>query len=250
MKGRPPSRDKGFRDGFYFEVFNKGATTGIKIRKETREEMTKAAEDYRKDGKLVIELGEHRKGVWVDIAPAEEKKRGRKKAVPVVAIADDDDNEGSEDMLLEAMGEVDLDAEGPKKSKGKGEISLEEALVREKLQAIKTPGGVNAKLVPIKEKKLVPVGSKQAAKAVAKKSEPVAAKPAKQEKAKPAKAPAKKEAPKAKAKPVAKKATKKVAPKAKPVAKKAAPKAVAKKKPAKPVAKKKPVKPVAKKKKK
>lgn len=61
--GRPPSKPIVFRDGFYIEVRNRGTDpgSGIKLRKETREEMLAAAEEYRKT-KLVIILGEYKDG--------------------------------------------------------------------------------------------------------------------------------------------------------------------------------------------
>lgn len=73
MKGRPPSRNKGLRDGYYLEVFNKGANTGIKIRKETEAEMVEAVEEYRKENKTVTVLGEHKKGEWMNPATANRK---------------------------------------------------------------------------------------------------------------------------------------------------------------------------------
>lgn len=61
--GRPPSGPPVFRDGFYIEVRNRGTDpgSGVKVRKETREEMLAAAEEYRKI-KLVVILGEYKDG--------------------------------------------------------------------------------------------------------------------------------------------------------------------------------------------
>lgn len=61
--GRPPSGPPVFRDGFYIEVRNRGTDpgSGVKLRKDTWEEMLAAAEEYRKT-KLVIVLGEYRDG--------------------------------------------------------------------------------------------------------------------------------------------------------------------------------------------
>ena len=61
--GRPPTRPVVFRDGFYIEVRNRGTDpgSGIKLRKESREEMLAAIEEYRKT-KLVIVLGEYKDG--------------------------------------------------------------------------------------------------------------------------------------------------------------------------------------------
>lgn len=72
--GRPPSKPIVFRDGFYIEVRNRGtdAGSGIKLRKDTKEEMLAAVEEYRKT-KLVIILGEYKNGEPV-ILPAKTKK--------------------------------------------------------------------------------------------------------------------------------------------------------------------------------
>jgi len=59
--GRPPTRPKELRDGFYIEVRNKGSKTGIKIRRDTKEEMLRAIKEYGKT-KEVIALGEFKKG--------------------------------------------------------------------------------------------------------------------------------------------------------------------------------------------
>lgn len=58
--GRPPTRPPVLKDGFYIEVRNRGMDpgTGIKIRKDTKEDMLAAADEYRKT-KLVIILGEY-----------------------------------------------------------------------------------------------------------------------------------------------------------------------------------------------
>ena len=65
--GRPPSGPPVFRDGFYIEVRNRGTDpgSGVKVRKETREEMLAAAEEYRKI-KLVVILGEYKDGEQVN----------------------------------------------------------------------------------------------------------------------------------------------------------------------------------------
>jgi metallophosphoesterase superfamily enzyme len=65
--GRPPTRPKKLRDGFYIEVRNKGAKNGIKIVRNTREEMLKAIKDYSKTKEVVI-LGESKNGKWVESA--------------------------------------------------------------------------------------------------------------------------------------------------------------------------------------
>lgn len=63
--GRPPTRQKDLRDGFYIEVRSKGSKTGIKIRRDNKEQMLTAIKDYRKT-KEVIVLGEYKNGKPVD----------------------------------------------------------------------------------------------------------------------------------------------------------------------------------------
>jgi hypothetical protein len=76
--GRPPTRAIRFRDGFYIEVRNKGASSGVKIRSDDYETMMNAAKDYQQ-GKEVTILGEHKKGKWVNEEAALEKKAHDKK---------------------------------------------------------------------------------------------------------------------------------------------------------------------------
>ena len=54
--GRPPTKPARLRDGFYIEVRNSGSQ-GIRIRRDTREQMLLAAEDYARTKDVVI-LGE------------------------------------------------------------------------------------------------------------------------------------------------------------------------------------------------
>jgi len=59
--GRPPTRQKALRDGFYLEIRNRKAKSGIKIRRDTEENMLNALKEYEKT-KDVIVLGEFKKG--------------------------------------------------------------------------------------------------------------------------------------------------------------------------------------------
>jgi hypothetical protein len=71
--GRPATRPARLKDGFYIEVRNEGSkTNGIKIRRDTREEMLMAVEDYRKIKDVSI-LGELRNDKWLDKADELEK---------------------------------------------------------------------------------------------------------------------------------------------------------------------------------
>lgn len=62
--GRPSTREKKLKDGFYIEVRNKGSKSGIKLRRESIEEMDKTILEYEKSKDIVI-LGESRNGKWM-----------------------------------------------------------------------------------------------------------------------------------------------------------------------------------------
>ena len=66
--GRPPTKPKNFRDGYYIEVHNKGSKTGIKIRRDNYEEMLRAIKDFEKTKDITI-LGESKNGKWVNDSP-------------------------------------------------------------------------------------------------------------------------------------------------------------------------------------
>ena len=78
--GRPPTRPVTLKDGFYIEVRNKGANSGIKIRSDNSEAMQDAAREYKKSKEVVV-LGEHKKGKWVteQATPASKTKAKAKK---------------------------------------------------------------------------------------------------------------------------------------------------------------------------
>jgi len=67
IMGRPPTKPKELRDGFYIEIRNIGSHTGIKIRRDNKEQMLSAIKEYEKT-KDVIVLGEFRKGKMVNKA--------------------------------------------------------------------------------------------------------------------------------------------------------------------------------------
>ena len=71
--GRPPTRPKKLKDGYYIEVRNTGATSGIKIRRDTEDEMMLAVKDYEKSKEVVI-LGESVNGKFVKDAKPVKKK--------------------------------------------------------------------------------------------------------------------------------------------------------------------------------
>ena len=63
--GRLPTRPITLRNGFYIEVKIKGAKNGFKIRSESRAEMMKSVDTYKKIKDVTI-LGELKKGKWID----------------------------------------------------------------------------------------------------------------------------------------------------------------------------------------
>jgi hypothetical protein len=71
--GRPPTRPKKLKDGYYIEVRNTGATSGIKIRRDTEDEMMLAVKDYEKSKEVVI-LGESVNGKFINDPKVVKKK--------------------------------------------------------------------------------------------------------------------------------------------------------------------------------
>jgi len=61
MMGRPSTRVKDLKDGFYIEIRNKNSKTGIKIRRDNKKQMLNAVEEYKKF-KEVIVFGEFKNG--------------------------------------------------------------------------------------------------------------------------------------------------------------------------------------------
>jgi len=66
--GRPATRPTELKDGYYIEVRNKNQKTGgIKIRRDTEEQMLYAYEEYKKSKDVTV-LGELKNGKIVDLA--------------------------------------------------------------------------------------------------------------------------------------------------------------------------------------
>jgi len=66
--GRPATRPTELKDGYYIEVRNKNQKTGgIKIRRDTEEQMLYAYEEYKKSKDVTV-LGELKNGKVVDLA--------------------------------------------------------------------------------------------------------------------------------------------------------------------------------------
>ncbi|CAM4038229.1 hypothetical protein [Gillisia limnaea] len=63
--GRPSTKPKDLRDGFYIEVRNKNQRTGVKIRRDTKEQLKLAIEEYK--NKDVVILGKSKNGKMIAI---------------------------------------------------------------------------------------------------------------------------------------------------------------------------------------
>jgi len=62
--GRPPTKPARLKNGFYIEVRTQGSS-GIMIRRDTREQMVLAAEDYARTKQVTV-LGEMKDDKWLD----------------------------------------------------------------------------------------------------------------------------------------------------------------------------------------
>ena len=71
--GRPPTKPKELRDGFYVEIRNKGARTGIKIRRDNKQQMMFAVKEYEKNKEVTV-LGEFKNGKSIDSVKKKKKK--------------------------------------------------------------------------------------------------------------------------------------------------------------------------------
>lgn len=63
--GRPPTKPKKLKDGYYIEVRNKRSPSGVKVRRDTKEQMMQAIKEYER-AKEIIVLGEFKNGKWVN----------------------------------------------------------------------------------------------------------------------------------------------------------------------------------------
>jgi hypothetical protein len=71
--GRPATKPARLKDGFYIEVKNQGSG-GILIRRDTKDQMLLAAEDYSRM-KQVNVLGEMKSDKWVNKIKDRKKKK-------------------------------------------------------------------------------------------------------------------------------------------------------------------------------
>ena len=63
--GRPATKPTELRDGFYIDIRNRGSKAGVKIRRDTKEQMLMAIKEYEAS-KDVIVIGEVSKGKILD----------------------------------------------------------------------------------------------------------------------------------------------------------------------------------------
>ena len=64
--GRPSTKPKDLRDGYYIEVRNKNQKSGIKIRRDTESQLLLAIDEYKENKEVVI-LGKQENGKMKDI---------------------------------------------------------------------------------------------------------------------------------------------------------------------------------------
>ena len=62
--GRPATKPAKLKDGYYLELRNKGASSGIRIQRDTKEQVDFAIKDYQKT-KEVIYLGREKNGNFI-----------------------------------------------------------------------------------------------------------------------------------------------------------------------------------------
>jgi hypothetical protein len=75
---RPSTREKRLKDGYYIEVRNNGGERGIKIRRESKEQIDSAMEEYKRT-KEVAYLGLVKNGKFIE-GPNAVVKKSRAKA--------------------------------------------------------------------------------------------------------------------------------------------------------------------------
>jgi hypothetical protein len=60
--GRPPTKPKKLKDGFYIEVRNKRSNSGVKVRRDTEAQMEMAIKEYERTKDIIV-IGEIKNGV-------------------------------------------------------------------------------------------------------------------------------------------------------------------------------------------
>jgi len=67
-RGRPATRQTKFMDGFYVEIRNKGShSKGVIVRSTSEDAMKTLVQQYERNNKEVIVLGEHKDFEWVNV---------------------------------------------------------------------------------------------------------------------------------------------------------------------------------------
>ncbi len=74
--GRPATKPAKLKDGYYIELRNKGASSGIRIQRDTKEQMEHAMIDYEKT-KDVFFIGQVINGKFIN---EKKKPKAKKKA--------------------------------------------------------------------------------------------------------------------------------------------------------------------------
>jgi len=64
-KGRPVTKPPELKSGYYIELRTKGASSPVKVRRDTKRELEMAIKQYEKS-KMVTYLGEVKGGRWLD----------------------------------------------------------------------------------------------------------------------------------------------------------------------------------------
>lgn len=64
--GRPSTKPKDLKDGYYIEVRNKNQKSGVKIRRDTMNQLLMAIDEYGENKEVLI-LGKQEKGKMTDI---------------------------------------------------------------------------------------------------------------------------------------------------------------------------------------
>ena len=70
--GRPPTKPKKLKDGYYIEVRNKRSSSGVKVRRDTVEQMEMAIKEYERTKDIIV-IGEIKNGVPVNSAKSKKK---------------------------------------------------------------------------------------------------------------------------------------------------------------------------------
>jgi len=63
--GRPATKPAELRDGYYIEIRNKNSSTGVKIRRDSNDQMLRAAKEYERSKDVII-LGKFKNGKQVN----------------------------------------------------------------------------------------------------------------------------------------------------------------------------------------